>query len=581
MTDTLSALLESAHTQLNAGQLNAARVSFEKILAYAPAHPDALRAMGSLLMRLGRHPAALEYFNHVLNLQPNDVLSHLSIARISKEAGQPGSAIDWYKRTLKVAPDSMEAASELSHLLTPEQPLAALELLERALSFHPDSVQLHYDMGQAYAQLRRYAQAVHHYERAHALAPESPDAANNLGLALEAVGKMDEAMALYRALLQAHPTYHNALLNLSLLLLLTGQLAEGWAAYESRFSLHLTQRYFYLPKFPCPLWQGEPLQGKRILVLGEQGLGDQIQFLRFAQHLSDAGATVDVTVDAPLLQLAKTATGIHDAATAFTLDGNYDYWVMMMSIPHCLKITSEDQYAQHAPYLRLPAPATSRFQDLINQHAQGKLRIGLVWAGNSSHTKDWNRSIKLDAFAALAQNPDVALFSLQKGAPTAELETLAWRDQIFDLGSSCNDLTDTAAVLSQLDLLITVDTSVAHLSGALGLDAWVLIGVCPDWRWGLEGEKTAWYRSLRLVRQHELGRWDDIIEQLVREIGQATHSLKKPHPIPSLERANTPQTAAPARPLTTLDIIDAPPEAQPRLTPPKSRARTKKSTQRA
>ncbi|WP_062612777.1 tetratricopeptide repeat protein [Caballeronia calidae] len=533
MIDTLSALLDCARIQFDAGQLSEARVSYEKALALAPENLEALRSMGLLLMKLGRHAKALEYFQAALKVQPQDATSYVSIARIAGDAGQPEVAIKHYRRALEIEPANIEAASSLSHLLTPQSPQLSAQVVLSALTHHPDAVQLHYDMGQVSSQLRQFDDAVRHYRRAYALAPQSPEAANNLGLALETLGHTDEALQLYRELLRAHPTYHNALLNLSMLLLLRGEFAEGWTAYESRFSPHLTQQYFYLPRFPFPLWSGQPLAGKRLLVLGEQGLGDQIQFLRFAEQLAQQGAIVDVTVELPFVRLAQTAPGVHEAATSFTLNGQYDYWVMMMSIPQYLKIHAEAQYQQHAPYLHLPSHHVCRQRQRIQAHAQGKLRVGLVWAGNPSHARDWNRSIKLEKFKPLSDCPDVALFSLQKGAGLADVSTLAWADKLCELGTHCDDLTDTATALMELDLLITVDTSVAHLAGALGVSTWVLVGACPDWRWGTTGKTTAWYSSLRLKRQRTLGQWDDVLEELALEIRQDSDALRKSHRTPN------------------------------------------------
>jgi hypothetical protein len=301
--------------------------------------------------------------------------------------------------------------------------------------------------------------------------------------------------------------------------LLFGEFEPGWAKDRWREKMP-ANRDLARPNFPE--WQGEPLSGRKFLLLGEQGLGDQIQFLRMAAWLHRQGATVDVWVDVPLGELARGASGVN-AAWVTRPAGPYDYWSRMLRMPEYAKLDFA-MLPVAMPYLTVTPEKRHQWQTYLDGISRAghkekkkkatKKRIGLVWAGNPDYANDRYRSIKLNALQSVLAQTGVTWYSVQKGDEERDSEPLAQQFDMHTLGPVIRDFTDTLAILHSLDLLITVDTSVAHLAGAAGLPVWVLIPAYTDWRWMTERTDSPWYPSMRLFRQRELGEWGPVIEEV-------------------------------------------------------------------
>jgi tetratricopeptide (TPR) repeat protein len=360
--------------------------------------------------------------------------------------------------------------------------------------------------------LQRYEEALASYDRAITLWPDHADAHNNRGQVLRELERYDEALASYDRALALRPKHVMAHCNAAALRLLTGDFERGWAHSEWRWlkkSVMPTQR-----NFSQPAWNGrDPIAGKTILIHSEQGLGDTIQFCRYVPLLAARGAQVIFEVQKPLQTLMASLGG---AAQVVPKGGPLpacDLHCPLVSLPLAFG-TRLETIPSATGYLSAPAQHVTTWQSRL----EGKPhpRIGLVWSGNPGHERDRERSIGLRTFVPLldAFGDDVTFFSLQKDVRAADDALLKERADILDYGNALEDFSDTAALISHLDLVISVDTSIAHLAGALGKPAWILLTYFPDWRWLLGRDDSPWYPTARLFRQDESRAWDGVMARV-------------------------------------------------------------------
>ena len=290
--------------------------------------------------------------------------------------------------------------------------------------------------------------------------------------------------------------------------LLAGNFTKGWRDYEIRSRRKNAPR-----RFPEPLWRGDSLNGARILLHAEQGLGDTLQFLRYVPMVQAAGGTVILDVPRSLLRLAAELPGIATLIGTGDPLPPFEWHCPLMSLPLAFG-TSLDSIPGPVPYLRVPAKAWKKAEGL--QWPDKGLRVGVVWSGNPLFPEDWIRSIPLRSFASMFRREGVHFFSLQMGPAAAQLAEV--NAPVIDLRVAIVDMADTAALIAKLDLVITVDTAVAHLAGALGKTTWVLLPFAPDWRWLIEREDSPWYSTMRLFRQPGFGDWGSVLERVRDEL---------------------------------------------------------------
>lgn len=391
-------------------------------------------------------------------------------------------------------------------------------LLRRALAEQAGDAALHELLGVCLYFQQRVAESIPPYESALKLQAGRPTTWFNLGTSLSEVGRYTEAVAAYRQCLAREPANESAKYNLSRALLLLGQWNEGWQLYEARGRkknpLHATLKF--------ERWRGEP-PGRYVLALStEQGLGDAIQFVRFAPHLRRAGYEVLVLTAPPLPELFKCVAGIGPVSgnSSVRVDGLPVKWAPLMSVPAALRLTPGT--IPNAPYLGAEPQRAARWRERIGGHG---FKIGIVWQGNPGHANDKRRSLRLGELAPLAKIPNVRLISLQKqpAVDDAGDDPLRERVEIFadPADTSPQSLLDTAAIMTLLDLVITVDTMPAHLAGALGRPVWLALDTLPDWRWQLERTDTPWYPSMRLYRQPAPGDWQSVIAAMAAALSRA------------------------------------------------------------
>jgi tetratricopeptide (TPR) repeat protein len=420
------------------------------------------------------------------------------------QQGQLDAAERSYRNALAAAPDHPVATHFLGVLHYQKNELAqALPLLEAAAAAKPDEPEFHNNLGLALAAGDRVDEALSAYRRALQLKPQHATAWNNLGLALQAQNRVEEAIDAYRQALQHAPQFGQAHWNLALALLVVGRFREGWKEYEWRLALQeLGGRTTF---DPTRRWDGRIAAGTTLLLTAEQGLGDAVQFVRYARTLAERGMRVAVQAPAPLRTLLATAPGVAAVCAPGDALPAHDAHLPLLSLPGVLGI---DAATPPEPTRYLEADTTLR--EAVRRELPRGTRIGICWQGNRGHSNDRRRSLPYAALAPLLRMPDIAWISLQKdSAAGPPLVELPFR----------NDLDAIAALIAELDLVLTVDTSIAHLAAALGRPTWILLPFAPDWRWGLAGDTTPWYPTARLIRQPAIGDWTSVVADVAQALG--------------------------------------------------------------
>ena len=429
--------------------------------------------------------------------------------------------------------DAAERAYQAALAADPAQPLAlhylgvaryqrgrlaeALPLLERAAALVPGEAEFHNNLGLVLAALDRNEEAVAAYRRSLAIKPDHATAWNNLGLVLQAMNRLPEAIDAFRDALGPAPEFAHAHWNLALALLAHGEYAEGWREYEWRLRLPELGGRATAP--PAPRWQGEDLGGKTLLVTTEQGLGDAIQFVRYASTVAMRGARVIMQAPVPLRRLLASAAGIGSTIAVGEAVPACDCSIPLLSIPGVIGVTADDRTCI-VPYLRSDAARREAVAAEIASMAGGARRIGVAWSGSPHNANDRRRSLPLAALASLFEIPGIAWFSLQKGEDEAQVAQLPAVASRLKRVEARNDFDGTAALVDALDAVVTVDTSIAHLAGALGRPVHILLPFAPDWRWGTRGHETPWYPTARLFRQAATGDWASAVAVLRAELAR-------------------------------------------------------------
>ena len=402
-----------------------------------------------------------------------------------------------YERAVALRPDRVESLIGLGAVLRAQGRLEeAFARYRLALVLSPDHPGAHNNLGVALVDLGRPEEAVAHYERALALQPNRAETHSNLGIALQRQSRYAEALACYGRALAIKPDYAEAHFNRAHALLLTAELDGGWQEYEWRFAVARYDR-----KFDQPLWSGGPLGGRSILIHAEQGFGDALQFVRYIPAVAEHGGWVVLEVPKPLVRVARTVTGASEIVAA----GD-----PLLSLPRVFA-TNLATIPGAVPYLRVPAEASAGWAERIP--TTFGLRVGLVWAGTTVG------AIDLRLLQPLWEVDGVSWFSLQVGERSGDISSLGGA-KITDLSPWLTDFAETAAAVCRLDLVISVDTSVAHLAGALGRPTWLLLRFPAEWRWLLERDDSPWYPTARLFRQRKEGDWLEVAREVAAALAQ-------------------------------------------------------------
>jgi tetratricopeptide (TPR) repeat protein len=517
--------------------------------------PAYLSSLGTTLLHQGRREEALKVFDKAVQLKPDEADPWRDFGNALVEAGRPAEALLSFQHVLKLNPQHWEAANQCSILLYNlgriEESFSYLSLCDMLRPNHVPTLQMR---AAALNGLKRFEEALELCQQAHALDPTLPETCNNLGIVLRSLGKDEEALFWFDQALDLRSGFRDALHNKAAALtklhrfqeafeiyegliavdrndalaglgrahlhLLLGNFEAGWAGREARW--RLVRSY---PKFSQPMWRGNgSIKGKTIFIVADEGLGDTIQFVRYVPLVAELGARIVLTVQDTLHPLLSNLPGISDCLPMSTARNfsEFDFHCPTMSLPLAFG-TRVDTIPSFRSYL--PAPTEDRmraWQERLGSH--GRLRVGLVWSGNPRHLDDHNRSIPFRLFTRLL-DLNATFISLQRDSKSEDKAALQSLTGIIDLTGHLSDFAETAALISCLDLVITVDTSVAHLSGALGCPTWTLLSHTPDYRWLLDREDSPWYPTMRLFRQTEKREWKNVLDQVRHELGRQIASF--------------------------------------------------------
>ena len=513
------------------GQWHAAEAIFRRILAEDPAQAEAASQLAlatrnaAIAPPVGRNDpcpcGSGKRYKHCHGAagasRPLETAAQKLQRALSLHArGDADAALPIYQDVLADEPDNSTAQHYLGVIWYQRSNLSlALPLLERAVAAKPTDPEFHNNLGLALAAADRTDEAIAEYRSTLSLNPDHAVAWNNLGLALQAKNEVRDGIEAFRRALHLKPDFLRARWNLALALLLDRQFGEGWRHYDAR--LELPEIGGKLHRFPGAAWAGTSAQ--TVLVYIEQGLGDTIQFARYAKQMAAVGARCILRCPVALAPLLATIPGV----SAINLERDplppYDAYLPLLSLPRLFG-TSPETIPAEVPYLAVPEANRAAARRILAR-AAGKRRIGICWAGNPAHSNDRNRSIALAVLAPLFAATDAAWFSLQAGAAAGEqLATTPGAGEVLPLPLG-TELVDTAALIAELDLVVTVDTGIAHLAGALARPTWLLLPYAPDWRWQLERDDSPWYPTARLFRQPEARNWHSVIERVKAELETA------------------------------------------------------------
>ena len=507
------------------GLIKASQSNYREAADYlaraARIHPNDASIQYNLAKALsdsGNDKDALAHHKKAVALAPNNPEAWLSYGKTASNLGRYEDALVWYGNALRLKPDYAEASLNKGATLKElERYEEAIAFAEQALSINPNLAEAWTNKGVALKALKRFDEAIAHYDKALSLKPDYHEAWTNKGVTLHELKRYDEAIAHYDKALSLKPEYHDASWNKSLCLLLQGDFENGLQLYESRWTSEKVSEIVGKRFFDGPAWLGaESLQDKTILLYGEQGLGDFIQFCRYVKLVADLGANVILEVPEALTGLMKGLDGISQLVIKGEALPFFDYQCPLLSLPLVFK-TNLDTIPNPSRYINLNNYPNKIMEWKAGLGSKLKPRVGLVWSGNPHHKNDHNRSILLRDILPFLPN-QFEYVSLQKEVREVDKLTLDSNPHILNFAGHLNDFLDTAALIDNLDLVISVDTSVAHLSAALGKETWVLLSHVPDWRWLLDREDSPWYPSMKLYRQTSIGNWDSVLDRVKSDL---------------------------------------------------------------
>ncbi len=536
-----------------AGRVDEAVEELHGALRLQPNNAEPCVNLGILLAGQGKLESAIDYLNRAISLRPDMAEAHYNLANAFKLSGDSSQAVMAYQKALAIRPDFAPAWNNLGNLLAGQNQFQQADAaLREAIRLRPDHAEAHNNLGLTLKAQSRFDEATAEFGRAVELRPNYAEAWNNLALllhrrgdyqaalmaaqkaiaiglksdsaeayanlgnVLKDQGDLDGAIAACERAIALRPDDPHMKWNLALSLLLKGDYERGWRAYESRWKTSdYAERTF---RFDQPRWDGTPLNGQTILVRFEQGFGDMIQFVRFIPRIAGQGGKVVALGPPALRRMLDRQCGIGQYVCFDEALPPFDCYTLLLSLPGLFHISLAETSNQN-PYLKIDPELVEQWRNRLGP-AEQSLRIGLVWAGNPNYRNDQNRSVPLRAISKHLAIPGVRYFSLQKDANPADIATDAQNLQMLDLTAQIGDFADTAALISNLDLVIACDTSVAHLAGAIGKPVWILLPYAPDWRWMLHRSDSSWYPTAKLFRQATPGDWNAPLKEVASQLSE-------------------------------------------------------------
>ncbi len=511
---TPPALLTEAFGLHQRGRPRLARLVARAALMEAPLRPDAWCLLGVTERALGDTDGAARAYRRAIELMPDYTDAWFNLGNALRTRRDLHAAREAYVRVVQLQGNHAQALSLLSDVHRELQDLPAAEATaRRAIGIRPEFAEAWGHLGNALNDQERYDEAAECYERALHMPGTPPETHYNKGVALQRAGHVPESVACYRTILAARPGETNAHYNLATALLTLGEFGEGFREYEWRLAKpELAPRVY-----PQPAWKGEPLAGKRILLYWEQGYGDTLQFLRFVPLLAKQGARVILELQSGLKGIASRVPGVEAVFDAGEALPAFDTHAPLLSVPARLGVGREN-FPSAVPYIDVAPALTERWAKRLGPRGKAT-RVGLVWGGNPNVRSDRVRSPRLGPLLPLFEIPGIEWYILQQGDGRRDLDAHRLPGRVIDIATEVGDFADSAAIMNGLDLMVSSDTSTAHLAAALGRPAWALLHYSADWRW-MQSDTTVWYPGLRSFRQKSPGAWAECVDRLGAELAR-------------------------------------------------------------
>jgi tetratricopeptide (TPR) repeat protein len=499
------------------GELQQSINCFQKAMQLSPGSAVIYRNIGSVLHDLGRNAEAVDFFKKALELNPQYVEVYNDIGMLLKDQGKLFEALNYYRQAIELRPTYVEALNNLANALHGLKDIkGAIDCYRNAINIEPTYHLPYYNLGKILSDEGNLNEAIDHYKQAIELKPDWPDSYNSLGSVLTLLGRHDEAIDCYDRALELRPDFPLAHYNRAISQLLLKNYEQGFLEFEWRWKVKEFDEHPF--PFEHARWNGSLQKNRTVLIHDENGFGDFIHLIRYASLVKELVGTVIVKCSKPLERLIKTCPGIDQTIIGWPKPSDFDFHTPQLRLPYLLKTTANNIPAG-IPYFSVDTNLIEQWREKFNQITNYK--IGIFWQGNSAYNKDIYRSVKLMQFESLAKLDGVQLISLQKDIGVDQISEARKRFPVMEIdgiNSMHWDFMDTAAVMKNLDLVVTVDSAVAHLAGALGVPVWVLIPIGPDWRWGVEGEDTPWYPTMKIFRQQEFQNWTDVFKRVSEAI---------------------------------------------------------------
>lgn len=487
---------------------------YKKAIRYKPDNAMAHNNIGILLREQGHPKEAIEHHQQALVLSPNYSEAYYNLANAFFDLKDFEGAVTNYKHALMINNNYAEAYMNLGNALREQnQSNEAISCYKQAIIISPQYAEAYYNLGNLYLDLFQLQESIECFNNALRLRPHYKEAHLNLGNAFRSSEQYKRALQCYASAQELDPHYAEAHLNEAFTRLLLGDFKEGWLKNEWRWDMN-KMRPTQLTK---PPWDGRALHGKTVLIHCEQGLGDSLQFVRYVSHVKEKGGCVILLCPPPLARLFKTIKGIDALYTNWEDLPSYDYHAALLSLP-TLFFTDQNTIPSFVPYIDSSPEQSSLWKERLKSYTG--IKVGLVWAGNAridqrnAYLIDRRRSMNLNQLSTLGTIPNIHFFSLQKGPPSNQITQSVFGAQLIDFMDLVSDFSDTAGLVSLLDLVIGVDTSVIHLAAAMAKPVWVLTRYDGCWRWMLDRDDSPWYPTLRLFRQKKNESWDIVINRV-------------------------------------------------------------------
>ena len=505
-TQDIIPILKLALRYHREGNLDYAKYVYQHVLGIDPQNADALHLLGVSVYQSEQYDIAINLITQAIQIDSTKPLFFTNLGNAFQKQGKSEKSVQAYQKAIQIQPDYADAYYNLGNAFQKQgKSEKSVQAYQKAIQIQPGYAEAYFNLGNSLREQGKLEKSTQALQKAVQIQPGYAEAYFNLGNSLREQGKLKESTQALQKAIQIQPDYADAHFNLAMLLLLQGQFVEGWEKYEWRWDSSLKSQK---RNFKRPLWDGTSLSSKSILIYAEQGFGDSIQFARYIDLFPDT-ATIIVACQPALKSLLKSIECIDTLVTKGEDIPNFDFHAPIVSLPHIFGTVLETIPAK-IPYLY--PDKNPDFSFLSDDERD--LKVGIAWAGSPTHINDRNRSISLNNFKCLLDIKGCEFFSLQVGEHHRDIKQCGYSRIIKDLGKQFTNFHHTASVILQLDLVISVDTAVAHLAGALGKPVWTLLPFIPDWRWMLNRSDSPWYPSMTLFRQRKRGDWHSVFQEI-------------------------------------------------------------------